>query len=215
MADLSAKYRPKKWSDVVGQDKAVSEVRESLKQGWGGRAWWIVGESGTGCTSLAMLIATERCAEERVCSVYSGRVDAAMARRMANENPGKEKTVANRAYVIDRPAGLPPDSASLLTSVLPCLHPNICVVFTHTFAEDHAFRMERPDAVELIGLCQRVELAREGLEEAFAKRCKEIAEAEGLGGKPLTSFKALARRCKFNMRAILKEIEAGAMCQGS
>ena len=107
------------------------------------------------------------------------------------------------------------DSASLLTSVLPCLHPNICVVFTHTFVDDRAFRTERPDAVELIGLCQRVELAREGLEEAFAKRCKEIAEAEGLGGKPLTSFKALARRSKFNMRAMLTEIAAGAMCQGS
>jgi hypothetical protein len=215
MADLSAKYRPKKWPDIVGQDKAVSEVRETLKQGWGGRAWWIVGESGTGCTSLAMLIATEGCTEERVSSVYSGKVDTAMAMRMANRNPGKEKTVANRAYVIDRPAGLPSDSASLLTSVLPCLHPNICVVFTHTFGEDRAFRMQRPDAVELIASCQRVELASEGLEEAFAKRCKETAEAEGLGGKPLTSFKALARRCKFNMRAMLKEIEAGAMCQGS
>ena len=162
-----------------------------------------------------MLIATEGCAEERVRSVYSGQVDAAMAMRMANKNPGKEKTVANRAYVIDRPVGLPSDSASLLTSVLPCLQANICVVFTHTFADDRAFRMERPDAVELIGLCQRVELAREGLEEAFAKRCKEIAEAEGLGGKPLTSFKALARRCKLNMRAMLNEIAAGTMCQGS
>ncbi len=215
MAGLSEKYRPKKWSDIVGQDKAVSEVRESLKRGWGGRAWWIVGECGTGCTSLAMLIATEGCGQERVRSVYSGQVDVAMAMRMANKNPGKEKTVANRAYVIDRPAGLPPDSAKLLASVLPCLHPNICVVFTHTFGDDRAFRIERPDAVELIGLCQGVELASEGLEEAFAKRCKEIAEAEGLGGKPLTSFKALARRCKLNMRAMLKEIEGGAMCQDS
>jgi len=213
MTDLSAKYHPKKWSDIVGQEKAVSEVRESLKQGWGGRAWWIVGDSGTGCTSIAMLIATEGCADERVHSVYSGQVDGAMAMRMANKNPGKEEAVANRAYVIDRPADLPSDSISLLTSVLAGLNPNICVVFTHTFAEDCAFRIERPDAVELIGLCQRVELATEGLEEAFAKRCKEIAEAEGLDGKPLTSFKALARRCKLNMRAMLKEIEAGAMCR--
>ena len=111
MAGLSEKYRPQKWSDIVGQDKAVSEVRESLKQGWGGRAWWIVGECGTGCTSIAMLIAKEGCGEERVRSVYSGDVDAAMAMRMANRNPGKEETVANRAYVIDRPAGLPSDSA--------------------------------------------------------------------------------------------------------
>jgi hypothetical protein len=151
MTDLSAKYRPKKWSDIVGQDKAVSEVRESLKQGWGGRAWWIVGESGTGCTSIAMLIARQGCTEERVCSVYSGQVDGAMAMRMANKNPGKEKTVANRAYVIDRPAGLPSDSASLLTSVLPCLHANICVVFTHTFAEDRALRIEHPDALGVPG----------------------------------------------------------------
>ena len=211
MAQLSVKYRPRQWSDVVGQDAAVAAIRESLKQGWGGRAWWIVGQSGTGCTAIARLIACEQADESRVRFAVGDDADVAMVRRMAKENPGKERMIANRAYIIDRPIGIPEDAMNLLLSVLPCLHKNICVVFTHTFGEDRAFRSERPDALDLITLCQRVELAKEGLEEAFAKRCKEIAEQEGKGGKNLSSYKALARRCRGNMRAMLNQIGIGEM----
>jgi len=101
MAQLSAKYRPREWSDVVGQEVAVTAIRESLKQGWGGRAWWIVGGSGTGCTTIAMLIAGEQADESRFRLVGGDAVDVAMVRRMADENPGKETVIANRAYIIE------------------------------------------------------------------------------------------------------------------
>jgi len=211
MAKLCAKYRPRKWSDVVGQEVAVSAIRESLRQGWGGRAWSIVGESGTGCTTIAMLLAEEQADEARVSYTAGVLVDTAMVVRMANENPGKERIVVNRAYVIDRPSGIPADALEMLLSVLPCLHKNICVVFTQTFGDERAWLSESVLAQQVSNLCHRVVLTKDGLEEPFAKRCKEIADQEGLGGKNLPSYKALARRCGSSIGAMLNQIEMGEM----
>jgi len=59
--------------------------------------------------------------------------------------------------------------------------------------------------------CRRIELAHlEDLEEPFAKRCKEIAEQEGLEGKDLAYYITLAKRCGCRMRAMLNAMESGA-----
>jgi hypothetical protein len=158
-----------------------------------------------------MLLAEEQADEARVRYVAGVSVDTAMVARIANENPGKERIVANRAYVIDRPSGIPADALELLLSVLPCLNKNVCVVFTQTFGDERAWLSESALAQQVSNLCHRVVLTKEGLEEPFAKRCKEIAEQEGLGGKNLSSYKALARRCGFSIGAMLNQIEMGEM----
>jgi hypothetical protein len=38
-----------------------------------------------------------------------------------------------------------------------------------------------------------LELAKRGLAEAFAERCREIAVAEGLDGKPIVDYVRLAK----------------------
>jgi hypothetical protein len=211
MSSLHEKYRPKEWSEVVGQDAAVGAVRESLTQGWGGRAWWIVGQSGTGCTTIGSLIAKEQAAKDRIRYTWGTKVDAAMVRRMATDNLGLDATVVNRAYVIERPGWMPKEAMELLATVLPCLHKNICVVFTQSLGDERSMLAECALGPEMMGLSQRVELATDALEEPFAKRCKQIAEQEGLGGKPLSSYKALARRLKCNMFQMLNEVEMGSM----
>ena len=50
-----------------------------------------------------------------------------------------------------------------------------------------------------------------GLAEAFAQRAHEIADAEGLNGRPVSSYVNLAKRCKNNFRQMLQRIEAGQM----
>jgi hypothetical protein len=51
------------------------------------------------------------------------------------------------------------------------------------------------------------------LKRAFAERAREIAGKEGLDGKPIEAYEALAARCKYNFRAMLQEIESGAMME--
>src|SRR5262245_9267280 len=56
---LHEQYRPRSWSDIVGQDTLVTKIRSLAKRGLTGRAFWLSGQSGTGKTTLARLIAAE------------------------------------------------------------------------------------------------------------------------------------------------------------
>jgi DNA polymerase III gamma/tau subunit len=57
MASLFERYRPKMWSEVVGQDKLVAKVNALRPRGLGGRAYWIAGPSGAGKTTCGRFVA--------------------------------------------------------------------------------------------------------------------------------------------------------------
>lgn len=59
MTTLAEKYRPKKYSDLVGQEKAVIETKIFLKEFPKKKALLLYGPPGTGKTSLAMTAALE------------------------------------------------------------------------------------------------------------------------------------------------------------
>ena len=55
---LHEKYRPANFADVIGQPKAVASLQGlAARSGFGGRAIWLSGASGTGKTTLARIIA--------------------------------------------------------------------------------------------------------------------------------------------------------------
>jgi DNA polymerase III gamma/tau subunit len=57
---LAERYRPATWDEVVGQEKVVARLRAlSARGGLAGRAYWLSGQSGTGKTTIARLIAQE------------------------------------------------------------------------------------------------------------------------------------------------------------
>ena len=56
---LYRKYRPKAFSDVIGQDHIVPGLQESLKSGTIAHAYLLCGPRGTGKTTIARIIASE------------------------------------------------------------------------------------------------------------------------------------------------------------
>jgi ABC-type transport system involved in cytochrome c biogenesis ATPase subunit len=57
MASLFEAYRPHTLAEVVGRAAAVRQIQAVLSRSWGGRAFWIAGDSGTGKTTIARVIA--------------------------------------------------------------------------------------------------------------------------------------------------------------
>lgn len=71
---LHEQFRPTTWADVVGQDKAIKQINQLRKRGLGGRAYFISGQSGTGKTTIAKLLAAEIAND--ICTV---EIDASVA----------------------------------------------------------------------------------------------------------------------------------------
>ncbi len=56
---LVEKYRPKKWEDIVGQEKVIKSIRATLKRNWGLPHYLFLGAPGCGKTSVAEVMAKE------------------------------------------------------------------------------------------------------------------------------------------------------------
>jgi hypothetical protein len=93
---LTEKYRPATWSDVVGQDKIVGRIRQLAQRGLAGRAYWISGQSGTGKTTIARLIAQDVASEWDTDEIDAGALTCATLREI-------ERVLSLR--------GIPPDTA--------------------------------------------------------------------------------------------------------
>ena len=75
---LADKYRPKQWAEVVGQDKVVSRLQALVARGsLTGRAYWLSGQSGTGKTTIARLIAAEVADEFFITELDAGPLTVA------------------------------------------------------------------------------------------------------------------------------------------
>src|SRR5262245_61082383 len=75
---LTKKYRPASWDDVVGQDKVVTRLRAlAHRSGLAGRAFFLSGQSGTGKTTIARLIAAEVASDWDVDELDAGALTVA------------------------------------------------------------------------------------------------------------------------------------------
>ncbi len=59
MKSLYEQYRPSAWEQLVGQDNLAKRLTVLRRRGLVGRVFWITGDSGTGKTTVARLIAAD------------------------------------------------------------------------------------------------------------------------------------------------------------
>lgn len=212
--NLPEQYRPTTFAEVVGQARAVAEIKAVLSRGWGGRAWWVTGVSGCGKTTLARIIASEGADPFNVEEIDAGALTPAALRDLEESMRFRGfGAKSGKAFIVNESHGLRKDTIRLLRVVLERLPAHVVFVFTTTKAgqqslfEDDATGDARP----LLSRCTEIILDNDdATQRAFAARAREIAQREGMDGLPEAVYCSAVARAHGNMRAVLQRIESGA-----
>ena len=213
MNALYETYRPKRWSDVVGQDAAIKQIEQVKAKGVGGRAFWICGASGTGKTTIARLLAAEIADDWFIEEYDSGEVFNVdtfenVERSMHLYGGGK----GGRAFILNEAHGLPVWIIRRLLGLLERLPNHVVFIFTTTKAGQKGLFAQQVDAGPLLSRCIYLSLANDAVAtEAFALKARDVAQHEDLDGQPIEVYLKLALDCKNNLREMLQKIESGEL----
>lgn len=210
-------YRPTKWTEFVGNPKAIETVRRIISAPRFDRgAFWIdasgANNSGVGKTTLAKLIAGEL-ADDFFTTEYQG----AKVNKSTVEDMDRSARLTTwsadkpfRVFIVNEAHAITQGAVDLFLDFLEGLPRHCVVIFTTTRRADVDLFGDS-DTGAFGSRCHRITLSNQGLAPLFAERAREIAQAENLDGRPIASYVRLVQECKNNFRAVLQRIESGVM----
>ncbi|MEE9293993.1 MAG: AAA family ATPase [Phycisphaerae bacterium] len=210
-------FRPRSWQDFIGNPKAIATVRRIIgRPGFDRGAFWIdaAGQhnSGIGKTSLALLIAESLADPFYITEIDGSRCDKAAVGAMLQaaylKTPHVDKPY--RVWVVNEAHAMTSGAVDAFLTFLEALPPHTVVVFTTTRKADENLFGDH-DSGPFASRCHCITLTNQGLAQSFARRAQEIAKSEGLDGQPIGAYVRLVQSCRNNFRAVLQQIEAGAM----
>ncbi len=211
MERLIDRLRPKSWEEVIGQPKAVAACRGFARAGVGGRAFWITGKTGTGKTSLAMLLAGELadplCIESMTGRSLTGPGVKALAAHSRYMGVGVK---TGRVFVVNEAQGLKREAIEELLETLDTgeIPRHVCWIFTTTIDGQERLFDESIDAHPLLSRCSVIPLTSQGLAKPFASYLETV---DPLGPRPAKFYARLIEDCRNNLREAISWLESDAL----
>jgi DNA polymerase III subunit gamma/tau len=130
---LHEQHRPRSWSDVVGQDKMIAKIDWLRNRGLAGRAYWISGQSGTGKTTIARLLAAEVADETNIEEMDAGDLTAERLREIDRTQWSRcLGQRGGRAFIVNEAHGLRAAMVRRLLCLFEPIPPHIVWLFTTT-----------------------------------------------------------------------------------
>lgn len=214
MQQLTEKYRPRSWDEVIAQPKAVAMLRDFQARGiLSGRAYWLAGKSGTGKTTLALIVANLLADEHNIHEYNGRRMSQDDLREIERDQymlpmGGKQ----GRVYIVNESHGMRKDIIGSFLDLLENLRPYTTVIFTTTKEGEKDLFGDHYDTSPLLSRCTIVPMSGTKLADAFTDRAMQIADAENLGGRDRAYVLKLVNNSKSNFRAVIQAIESGQLC---
>jgi DNA polymerase III gamma/tau subunit len=132
MPGLADKYRPTMWNEVAGQEKTIARLRAlAAHGGLAGRAYFLTGQSGTGKSTIARLIAQEVADSFLIEEVDAAALTVAQLQALEAEmqlSGWGEKS--GRAYLINEAHALRKPIIRQLLVLLERIPRHVVIVFT-------------------------------------------------------------------------------------
>ncbi len=209
---IARKWRPRQFSDVVGQDHVIQTLENAIKSDRVAHAYLFVGPRGTGKTSIARIFAKAlNCADgpsvtpcdkcSSCTEITSGvsldvqEIDGASNRGIEDIKSLREKVKyvsmgRYRVYIIDEVHMLTTEAFNALLKTLEEPPPHVKFMFATT--EPHKIPMT------ILSRCQRFDLRRIPV-KLLTERLALIAESEGVA-VDANVLPALARAAEGSLR---------------
>ena len=176
---LYEKHRPRQWSEVVGQDGAVSKLLAiRSRSGFGGRMFYLVGASGTGKTTIAKLIAADVADEFATEEIGGPKVTAEFLDSIERRWAGKPLGGRGWACIVNEVQSFNRCQVDRLLDVLEHIPPYCVWIFTTTCTgQDKLFDVD--EAPAFLSRAHEIKLAQRDLCSAFALRHKRLQRKKG------------------------------------